>query len=90
MVLARAITFAPLKNPFSISEDQLDAIKDTSFKDQENKPLGETLLLQILKQLMQRVRMLLITNIKLFRQVEEATRTKIIDSFVQSRATRYD
>ena len=36
----RAQAFEALKDPFAISEEQLDAIKDTSFKDQEGKTLG--------------------------------------------------
>ena len=37
---ARSQALEVLKNPFLVSQDEYDAIKDISFKDQENKPIG--------------------------------------------------
>jgi hypothetical protein len=81
----RAEAFKILKDPFSISEEQLDAIKDTSFKDQENKPLGARYAAEF--EAIDAERQNAIDNqYKALRQSKQIQELKLIDSFVESRA----
>jgi hypothetical protein len=81
----RAEAFKILNDPFAISEEQLDAIKDTSFKDQENKPLGARYAAEF--EAIDAERQNAIDNqYKALRQSKQIQELKLIDSFVESRA----
>ena len=82
---AREQAFELLKDPFTISEEQLDAIKDTSFKDQENKPIGTRYAIDFAA--VDAARQNAIDNqYKALQQAKKLEEQKIIDSFVESRA----
>lgn len=81
----RAQAFEVLKDPFTISEEQLDAIKDTSFKDQEGKPIGARYALDF--EAIDVARQNAIDNqYKSIQEAKKLEEQKIIDSFVESRA----
>jgi hypothetical protein len=81
----RAEAFKILNDPFAISEEQLDAIKDTSFKDQESKPLGARYAAEF--EAIDAERQNAIDNqYKALRQSKQIQELKLIDSFVESRA----
>jgi hypothetical protein len=81
----RAEAFKILNDPFAISEEQIDAIKDTSFKDQEGKPLGARYAAEF--EAIDAERQNAIDNqYKALRQSKQIQELKLIDSFVESRA----
>ena len=82
---ARSQAMELLKDPFTISEEQLDAIKDTSFKDQENKPLGTRYAEEFVAIDVERQNAV-DNQYKAIVQGRKAKEQKLIDSFVQSRA----
>ena len=82
---ARAEAMDPLKDPFTISEEQYDAIKDTAFKDQENKLLRDRYASEFAA--IDAERQNAIDNqYKAIVQGKKLQEQKLIDNFVQSRA----
>lgn len=82
---ARAQALEVLKNPFLVSQDEYDAIKDTSFKDQENKTLGERYSVDFAA--VDAERQNFIDNqYKATVEGRKLQEQKLIDNFVESRA----
>ena len=82
---ARSQAMELLKDPFTISEEQLDAIKDTSFKDQENKPIGTRYAEEFVAIDVERQNAV-DNQYQAIVQGRKVKEQKLIDSFVQSRA----
>ena len=82
---ARAQAMELLKDPFTISEEQYDAIKDTSFKDQEGKLLGERYAAEFAAIDVERQNAI-DNQYKAIVEGRKLQEQKLTDSFVQSRA----